>query len=192
MIRPAIFNDAFLRHTNMALTGLGAFVGLAAVGLGLGLLLAKSSASSARRDRTAALQREEAAKATIARAEKVPPRTIPSRTDQQLEAFGSTLAAACLEEQVKFTNFDSGSEPTGFTTRYAGTIEGADWKAAEARVTIQGRLADIYTVLGKLKGHPVPFEVVAGALDNGVDGGEVRGTMTLAVIVREEKNASRG
>lgn len=187
MIRPSFLSETLLQRLNAGVIGAGALVALAAAGLGVSLLMANGAASLARSDRTTALEREKAAEGMILRGAKVPVRKFSPRADQQIEAFGSTLAEACRSEGVTFTTFDNTGEAGPFTSRYGGTTDGKDWKASEARVTIRGELADIYTVLGKLKGHPVPFEVVAGSLEGGSGDREVRVGLTIAAIVREEK-----
>ena len=189
----AVFaNEALLRRLNAAVVAGGIVVALAASGLGIGLLLSRGAENSARADRDAAIARGQAAEETIASAQKIPDRRVAARLDQQIESFGTALAQMCRDEGVVFSSFDNSGEAGVFTTRYGGATAGSDWKSAEARVTIRGRLADIYTVLGKLKGHAIPFEVIAGTLDSAPGERQARAALTIAAIVRDEKASSTG
>ena len=160
----AVLSEAILRRANLAVAALGGSLGLVAAGLGIGLVLAKGASGAAARDLTAATERGRAAEATLARGKSTPVRRLPARLDQQVESFASAFAASCRAEGVEFLTFASEGEIGAFATRYGLPTEGADWKAAEARVTIRGELADIITVLAKLKRQPIPFEVVTGTI----------------------------
>lgn len=192
MIGSALASEALLRRLNLAVLVSGAFVAVTAAGLGLSLLLANGGVARAEGDRQAAVARERTSDATLARAGKIKRLKVAPRADQQVEAFAAALARVCRAENVGLTSFDNAADAVSYAPRYGTKPVGISWKASEARVAIQGRLADIYTVLGKLKGLPIPFEVEAGTLESVPEKGQVRVGLTIAAIVREENGAGRG